>query len=189
MDLPNVSEWKTKPDEFAPVTSPDYRNSKSSIIKSESNIHQLPTEDSRYPWFSAIMSDSRYVTDYRNHCSANIPVGSQLITREWMTHNAEKIMETSRIRMAERTGYADIYKVPRPDDAYSMQCDPYKCIRTPVTNNRWAIGDIRPNSVPELFGTFVVSPSIQQQLGHKNIKTTVNYEGGRNTPSRMRVLQ
>jgi hypothetical protein len=187
MDLPNVSEWKIKPTEFAPITTPDYR--KSNSVKTLDDMHQLPTEDSRYPWFSAIMSDSRYVTDYRSKCSANIPVGSQLSTREWMIHNAKKIIETSRIRMAERSGYADIYKVPRPVDAYATQCDPYSCTRKPISDNRWAIGDLRPNSVPELFGTFIVSPSIQQQLGHKNIKTTMNYEGGRNTPSRMRVLQ
>jgi hypothetical protein len=189
MDLPNVNEWKIKPDQFAPVTAPDYRDFNASASKPVSDMHQLPSEDSRYPWFSAIMNDSRYVTDYRNKCSRNIPVGYQLSTREWMTHNAEKIIETSRIRMAERTGYADIYKVPRPDEAYATNCDPYSCTRNKISDTRWAIGDARPNIAPELFGTFIVSPSIQQQLGHKNIKTTVNYEGGRNTPSRMRVLQ
>jgi hypothetical protein len=150
-------------------------------------VSQLPTEDVRYPWFSAQMTDSRYVTDYRPRCAANIPCGSQNTTRAWMMQNGAQIIEVSRKRMAERSGYADIYKVPRMPEEYRTICDPYQCQRTPATSGGWAIGEGRPNPVPELFGTYVVEPSIEQQLGNKHVKGTTSYEGGRNTPSRMRV--
>ena len=187
--LPNVKKWHVKPTEFAPVTAPDYRTgaAASAPIKVPEQAPMAPTEDVRYPWFAAQMADSRYVTDYRNHCSANIPCGSQNKTREWMMRNAEEIIEVSRRRMAERSGYADIYRVPRMPEEYKTICDPYQCQRTPAVMGGWAIGEGRPNPVPHLFGTYLIEPSLEQQLGNKRVGGTITYEGGRNTPSRLRV--
>jgi hypothetical protein len=186
--LPNVKKWHVKPTEFAPVTTPDYSALNEKPINVPEQVAMMPTEDVRYPWYAAVMNDCRYATDYRNHCSVNVPVGSQNKTREWMVHNAEKIIDVSRRRMAERSGYADIYKVPRMPEEYAVRCDPYQCQRRPAVDGGWAIGDGRPNPVPHLFGTYAVEPSLEQQLGQKRCGLTTNYEGGRNTPSRMRVL-
>ena len=185
-----INQWPIKPTQFASITSPDYRNSADStfVRKEVIDNHQLPTEDVRYPWFSAQMSDGRYATDYRNHCSANIPYGSQNKTREWMMRNASEIIEVSRRRMAERSGYADIHAVPRMPEEYKTVCDAYQCQRTPAVSGGWAIGEGRPNPVPALFGTYVIEPSIEQQLGQKRTEGTHKYEGGRNTPSRLRVM-
>ena len=185
--LPIVKEWQIKQADFAPITSPDYRELNVNP-KMPQQVPMLPTEDTRYPWYAAQMSDSRYATDYRNRCSANIPVGSQNKTREWMMNNATNIIDVSRRRMAERSGYADIYKVPRMPEQGRVMCDAYQCERTVNQYNGWTMGDIRPNSVPELFGTYLIEPSIYQQMGKKKIGGTTTYEGGRNAPSRMRVL-
>lgn len=184
-----IKQWPVKPTEFAPLTVPDYRRLSDTTVSQNviTSTHQLPTEDARYPWYSAQMSDGRYVTDYRNHCSGNVPVGSQNKTREWMMRNAGEIIEVSRRRMAERSGYADIYKVQRMPEEYKTICDAYQCQRTPATSGGWAIGEGRPNPVPALFGTYVIEPSIEQQLGQKRTEGTRTYEGGRNTPSRLRV--
>jgi hypothetical protein len=50
------------------------------------------------------MADGRLVSDYRNHCSFNIPTGSQFATKEWMTKNATDIIRLGRERMAQKTG-------------------------------------------------------------------------------------
>ena len=186
--LPNINTWPVKPTDFAPTTAPDYRINQKKPITDVYTNHQIPTEDSRYPWYSAVMSDGRYVTDYRNHCSANIPTGSQLKTRQWMTQNAESIINASRLRMAERSGYADINVVSRPGDEYNVECDTYKCARRNVAgSDTWATGDRRPIIVPELFGTYLIGPSIKQKAGNANVALTSRYEGGRNTPSHMRL--
>ena len=184
-----IKPWPVKPMQFAPLTAPDYRRLTDDSISQNAITpsHQLPTEDVRYPWYAAQMTDSRYVTDYRPRCSANIPCGSQNKTREWMMHNASEIIEVSRKRMAERSGYADINKVPRMPEEYKTICDAYQCQRTPATTGGWAIGEGRPSTIPHLFGTYTIEPSIEQQLGQKLIGGTTRYEGGRNTPSRMRV--
>jgi hypothetical protein len=186
-----IKPWPVKPTEFAPLTAPDYRRlteGSPAVTTASAAGTQLPTEDVRYPWFAAQMADSRYVTDYRPRCAANIPCGSQNKTREWMMKNGSEIIEVSRRRMAERSGYADIYKVPRMSEEYRTICDPYQCQRTPATTGGWAIGEGRPNPAPELFGTYIIEPSIEQQLGNKRINVTSSYEGGRNTPSRLRIV-
>jgi hypothetical protein len=187
--LPAVNEWHIKPTEFAPVTAPDYRTTNVLRQKAVEQMPMIPAEDVRYPWYPAMMQDSRYVTDYRNHCSANIPVGSQNKTREWMINNATNIIDVSRKRVAERSGYADIYKVARMKEEARVVCDPYQCQRIQNNNSGWSFGDGRPSTVPELFGTYVVEPNLHQQLGKRprDILTTT-YEGGRNTPSHMRIV-
>ena len=166
-----IKQWPVKPTEFAPLTEPDYRRLSESTVSQNAVAasHQLPTDDVRYPWFSAQMTDSRYVTDYRPRCAANVPCGSQNKTREWMMHNASEIIDVSRKRMAERSGYADIYKVPRMPEEYRTICDAYQCQRTPATSGGWAIGEGRPNSVPALFGTYMIEPSLEQQRGQKHV--------------------
>ena len=47
-----------------------------------------PAPDNRYPAFAAQMQDGRLVTDYRNHCSRNVPAGAQFTTKKWMIQQA-----------------------------------------------------------------------------------------------------
>ena len=167
--------------EFAPVTSPDYRVEDRPALKSY-DLPQLPTEDSRYSGAAAMMYDGRIATDYRMHCSGNVAPAAQRKTKQWMIDNAEEIIAVSRTRMAERSAYTEM--VSRIPEQTTVTCGPYMCQTTVVNVN--GIGQGRPNAVPELFGTFVAEPTLEQRIASKNIGITSVYEGGRNTPSRLR---
>ncbi len=179
--LPNVAKWRVGAKEFAPVTSPDYRTDVLAP-KYISPSSTIPTEDSRYPGAAASMADGRIATDYRTHCHANVAPAAQRKTRQWMIDNAEEIINVSRARMAERSAYTEL--VPTMPEQTAVQCGPYMCQTTVLNAN--GIGQGRPNPVPELFGTFSMPPTFEQRLARKNISVTSTYEGGRNTPSRLR---
>ncbi len=127
------------------------------------------------------MEDGRLVTSYANHCSQNIPAGSQFSTKSWMTHNANEIIKVSRDRAAKNNGAIyglDDSVVPPPVSLVS--CSRSECSREP-TNRGGAIGTERaPQEMPELFGTW--DPRITTVSPKPNVAGTTNYEGGRNTP-------
>jgi hypothetical protein len=179
--LPSLTKWHVGANEFAPVSSPDYRRAEVAPVKSY-DMPQLPTADSRYPGAAAAMYDGRIATDYRMHCSANVAPAAQRKTKQWMIDNAEDIIAVSRSRMAERSAYTEL--VPRISEQTAVVCDTYKCQTSVVNPN--GIGQGRPNVVPELFGTFMVEPTLEQRVARKNVGVTTVYEGGRNTPSRLR---
>jgi hypothetical protein len=127
------------------------------------------------------MADGRLVTEYKNHCSRNIPTGSQFATKEWMTKNADDIIRVSRERMSKQTGSQyplDPSVVPPP--AMVVNCRTDDCTRT-FTEKAGGIGTERGDAeAPELFGTWTV-----QTLGSPAkpmVSLTTHFEGGRNTP-------
>ena len=148
-----------------------------------------PAYDSRYPGYAGPMEDARYGTDYRPHCSSNIPPPFQFGSKKWMIHNGEYIMNESRKRQAEFTGAALIGKnrpMPMPGFANISACSPFVCEMKETPDDYPArIGIYREGAeAPPLFGTFTVEPTrAESMLGRrKNIDITKKYEGGRNTP-------
>jgi len=190
------------PTRFASVTYPNYMLLDAAAIKYSGAEEMMPTIDARYPGLAATMSDSRIMTDYKPKCAANIPVEAQRGTKVWMQNNAEEIMNISRGRMAERIGVTSIYNVPGMPEEFVERCGPYNCGRESIaheaaTTKVWfgdsiqqkpfSLGQGRPNGLPELFGTFQAEATMAQKVAPKNINITTVYEGGRNTPSRLRV--
>ena len=142
------------------------------------NKYSLPLDvapDNRYPKSPAQMSDGRLVTDYANHCSQNIPAGSQFPTKQWLINNSEKIMEASRATQFPTTRPLDNSVIPPPSQI--IECKKYECNMTD-TKLQQGIGIERRTTTPDLFGTFNM-----QQFEQKpsNPMVTHYYEGGRNT--------
>jgi hypothetical protein len=170
--------------QFRLSTYPNYIE-KQPIAPIKRTVSQsVPTKDTgsvrdvRFPTWAAQMSDGRIQTDYRPQCSVNIPTGRQYATRQMMIHNAEKIIEKSRQRMAERTGAGGPFDSSvLPSHAVTMKCTPFEC--GIVETQKGGIGMERKEGCPELFGTF--SASTRGALPAPVTKTK-NYEGGRNTP-------
>ena len=141
-----------------------------------------PAIDNRYPAFAAQMQDGRLVTDYRNHCSRNIPAGSQFATKQWMVTHGEDIIRMSRQRQAEWTGAALGLANTVPPPADIVHSTPFNSEVMP-TGAAAGIGVARADAAaPDLFGTFTVAPSLAEtRANKKNIATTTKYEGGRNS--------
>jgi hypothetical protein len=150
-------------------------------IEDRQKFSTIPTQDSRFPGWAAPMADGRLVTDYKNHCSQNIPAGSQFATKKWLTENGTELTGIIRERLAKQTG--SIYGLDNsvvPPPVARVNCTRSECTRT-ATNAPGGIGVERaPADLPELFGTWdaritTVSPK-------PNVAGTSRYEGGRNTP-------
>lgn len=151
-------------------------------------ISTLPSEDNRYPAFSAKMSDARLITDYRSHCQTRSPYGAQGAVKAWMVHNAEEIMNLSRRRQVESTGH--MYGVIdfAPTAQQIQRCTQNECSITPGDQDGWGIVR-KEGPLPELFGTFQYSPNAQQVAMNKSYtKLTKRYEYGRNTGRRWENL-
>jgi hypothetical protein len=142
---------------------------------------QLPSPDSRFPGWAAPMADGRLVTEYKNHCSRNIPTGSQYATKEWMTKNASELIRISRERYSEQTGA--IYGLDKsvvPPPALIVRCKTNDCDRT-YTNATGGIGMERADAeAPELFGTW--ENEAMTSAPKAVVPLTTRFEGGRNTP-------
>jgi len=128
------------------------------------------------------MEDGRLVTEYKNHCSRNIPAGQQFPTKEWMTKNAIELIRLSRERLDYQTGAIyglDATVLPPP--AVIVMCQTDDCFRIP-TQLEGGIGLERADSIaPELFGTWdPVKLGATAPL--PEVEVTQRYEGGRNTP-------
>lgn len=141
-----------------------------------------PAPDNRYPAFAAQMQDGRLVTDYRNHCSRNVPAGAQFTTKKWMIHHADTIIAMSRQRQAEWTGAAIGLANTVPPPADIVHSTPFNNEVMP-TNAPGGIGVMRADAAaPALFGTFKINPSeAETRYNKKNIATTTYYQGGRNS--------
>jgi len=140
-----------------------------------------PTPDIRFPGWAAPMADGRLVTEYKNHCSRNIPTGSQFATKEWMTKNAEDIIRVGRERFSLQTGAQyglDSSVVPPP--ALLVECRTDNCTRT-LTDKPGGIGMERIGSdAPELFGTWTTQ--VLDLPPKPRVGLTTYFEGGRNSP-------
>lgn len=152
-------------------------------IRTSADAQQLPAPDSRFPGWAAPMSDARLVTDYRPHCSKNIPTGRQFPTKVWMQRNGSEIIEASRRIMATNMGAQlpfDGTVVPPPLTV--VDCKPGECSRI-STGAPNAIGvERRPEPVPELFGTFEPKAGWFAKVPERHVGLTTRFEGGRNTP-------
>lgn len=140
----------------------------------------LPTPDSRFPGWAAPMDDGRLITEYRTHCSENIPAGSQFPVKEWITKNADEIMRVSRVRQGEMAGAQynfDPSVVPPP--VALVKCDAMGCAMFP-TNTPNGIGTERVyDKSPHLFGTFELPKETAPRaiIGLNRV-----FENGRNSP-------
>jgi len=141
-----------------------------------------PAIDNRYPAFAAQMQDGRLVTDYRNHCSRNIPAGAQYTTKKWMVDHAEEIMDVSRKRQAEWSGASLPLANTVPPPADVVHSTPFGS-EVMSTGAIGGVGVMRADTpAPDLFGIFLVQPTIAEtRLNKKNISVTTKYEGGRNS--------
>lgn len=141
-----------------------------------------PAVDNRYPAYAAQMQDGRLVTDYRNHCSRNIPAGAQYTTKKWMVDHAEEIMDVSRKRQAEWSGASLRMANTVPPPADVVHSTPFESEVMP-TGAIGGVGLVRADTpAPALFGTFMVEPTVAEtRLNKKNISVTTKYEGGRNS--------
>lgn len=144
----------------------------------EGQYYVGPAPDARFPGWAAPMEDGRLATDYRPHCNRNIPAGQQFATHQWMTRNAEQIIQLSRQRQSEVAGANlgfDNTVVPPPDKV--VECNPFEC-RYQVTKLPYGIGTERREIVPDLFGTFNTQVREQTQSLPPITRT---FEGGRNS--------
>jgi hypothetical protein len=139
----------------------------------------IPIDDPRYPQYASMMADGRLATDYTSHCSKNIgqPKDGNGI-RNFLQHNADALIQTSRKRQADRAGaqFEKAMTVMGPREY--QRCSEYACTTT-VSDFNESLGIARTEPVPELFGTF--SEPDKRIPGYKNIQLTTVYEGGRNT--------
>jgi hypothetical protein len=167
----------TKPNYYAAIATANPFE-----VDAKGKAAQAPASDPRFPGWAGQMSDGRLVTDYRNHCSRNVPAGRQFATKEWMTKNAEELIRVSRQRQAEQAGAVfkfDSSVVPPPEQV--VECTPSDCTRT-VTQAPGGIGTERAGApCPFLFGTWDAAEGGTAPPA-ANVQGTRRYEGGRNTP-------
>jgi hypothetical protein len=142
-----------------------------------------PAPDNRYPAYSGHMEDAQNGTDYRPHCSSNLPPGTQFTTKLWQIHHTESLINLSRQRQAEWSGSSLPLAKTIPPPAVMVFSSPFENELVP-TQYRAGLGVERADSkTPPLFGTFVVPPTPKELCGNtKNIALTKRYQGGRNTP-------
>ncbi len=139
-----------------------------------------PTPDARFSGWAAPMSDGRVGTDYRPKCEANMPVGTQFATRQFMQRNASEIMHLSRKRQAQQTGAGLSFdsRTDVPAASY-VRCSPNECKMMPNVSGGVGVERIEGSS-PDLFGTFAMSRA--SWMTPATPSGTTRYEGGRNTP-------
>jgi hypothetical protein len=141
-----------------------------------------PVEDNRYPAYSGIADDARFGTDYRPHCYQNTPPGAQFMTKQWLTHNSNEIIQLSRKRQVEWTGASLPMANTCPPPADIVHSTPFYNEVQP-SGAPFGIGVERADAkAPVLFGTFQIPPTRQEILSNtKKIGVTHRYEGGRNS--------
>jgi hypothetical protein len=145
-----------------------------SKFENELNIDYAP--DNRYSKWPAVMSDGRFTTDYKSNCTKNIPVGSQYPTKQWLQHNATKLIDLNRNKLLPTTRTLDISVVPPPKNI--LVCNTHAC-SLKATGINGSIGTERSNGKsPELFGTFSEQ---SYEIKPHNAMLTHFEEGGRNT--------
>jgi hypothetical protein len=164
---------------FRKVSQPNVYDSYSKVKINESQF-KLPMDnapDNRYNKWPAIMSDGRLATSYNNHCSQNIPTGSQYPTKHWLINNSQNIIEYSRKHQFPITRSLD--KSVLPSASQMLDCSKSEC-KFQETKHENSVGIERlNNSTPELFGTFGLQEFEEKP---KNPMVTNYFEGGRNTP-------
>jgi hypothetical protein len=154
-------------------------NLPTSHVSKPSMTAGLPTEDSRFPGWAAVMTDGRLVTDYRSSRETNIPVRAQEKTRIWLQQNADEIIRISRTRAAQNTGM--IYGLDKDTlvpAASFIKCSAATCQRTEGALH--GIGTERIEETPYLFGTYEAPIGLRMAPSPKT-PLTRHSEGGRNS--------
>ena len=162
----------------SPKVSPydSFNSIKVSINKFESELNIDYAGDNRYSKWPALMSDGRFTTDYKSNCTKNIPYGSQYPTKQWLQHNATKLIYLNRNKLLPITRTLDISVIPPPKQV--LQCTKYGC-SLKSTNINGSIGVERlTGKSPELFGTFSEQG---YEIKPMNAILTHHEEGGRNS--------
>lgn len=168
----------TQPNYYYGITPSEAKSTAYKTAVSQRNT--FPTPDSRFPGWAAPMADGRLVTDYRPHCNENIPSGQQFPVKEWMTKNADDIIQLSRERQVRMTGaiYGDDSTVVPPPESV-VKCTPVECTIM-GTGLQDGIGTERVyDKAPELFGTFDFP---RQRAPRAKVGLNREFENGRNTP-------
>ena len=158
----------------------EYSNIRSAVVPPKFT-HPIP--DARYPAYAGMAEDARFGTDYRPHCTQNMPAGTQFTTKQWMIRHATDIMDISRRRQSEWTGAALPMANTVPPPADIVHSTPFDSEIQP-SGAPFGIGVERSDAkAPGLFGTFSIPPTdAERRLNGKNIALTTRYEGGRNSP-------
>lgn len=140
--------------------------------------------DNRFRAYAGPMADGRLVTDYRDKCVTRAPPGTQFAVKEWIVANTDEIITISRERQVQNTGASMGVANTELPPALIQQCTPTGC-GIQATGYQDGIGIERTDVAPELFGTFMFTPSMATLARNKNftaLNTTIGY--GRNTPTR-----
>lgn len=153
--------------------------------KQAKRVNEPPMEaarDSRYPAYAGVMEDGHFVTDYRPHCSYNVPPGTQYSTKLWMVHHADSITQLARSRQSEWTGAGLPIPDTAPPPAVLAYSSPFEN-ELLTTNYKGGLGTERTDAkAPPLFGTYRIPPtSAEIRMNTKNISLTQQGSGGRNT--------
>lgn len=176
-------------DGFARVTYPilfnppafgtEYRNARREYVPPK---FTHPVEDNRYPAYAGVANDARFGTDYRPKCTQNTPAGSQFMTKQWLMHNSQEIVELSRRRQSEWTGATLPMANTMPPPETIVHSTPFDNELQP-SGARNGIGVERADAkAPILFGTFQIPPTREEIMANsKRIALTKKYEGGRNS--------
>lgn len=162
-----------------PKFGTEYRNFRAEYVPPKNTE---PVENNRYSAYAGIADDARYATDYRPHCTQNTPAGQQFMTKQWMVHHSDSIMNVSRQRQSEWTGASLPMANTVPPPAMIVHSTPFEN-EIQASGAKFGIGIERSDSkAPILFGTFQIPPTRQEVLNNKKyISLTHKYEGGRNS--------
>ena len=162
-----------------PPNGSEYINARREYVPPK-NTEPIP--DSRYPAFAGMAEDARFTTDYRAHCTQNTPAGQQFMTKQWLVHHGNSIIELSRKRQSEWTGANLPMANTVPPPAMIVHSTPFDS-ELQASGAKFGIGVERADTkAPVLFGTFQIPPSRQELMNNKkNIALTHDYQGGRNS--------
>ena len=172
----------TEPNLFHnPPFGTEYKVAQKAYVPAFKDVY--PARDNRYSAYAGKMQDGRLVTDYRPHCTKNIPPADQFTTKLWMINHATDVIDESRRRQVEWTGASlpMANTVPPPADIVHSNVFYSEVNSTGFKNG---IGVERANApAPMLFGTFSYEPTMSEiRNNRKDISLTKYYEGGRNSP-------
>jgi hypothetical protein len=170
----------TYPNYYAkqPRTGTEYRQAR----RLEVTPSMEPPKDNRYEAYAGPMAEAAFGTDYRPHCSYNLPPGTQFNTKQWMVAHADSLIHLTRQRQSEWTGASLPMAKTVPPPADVVFSSPFEN-EVVATHYRNGLGVERMGAeAPSLFGTFVVPPTPAEiQSNVKHIALTTNYQGGRNS--------
>jgi hypothetical protein len=166
------------------VRQPSYAVVREETMREIESTKTVPAPDNRFLAYAAILEDGRLVTDYRDKCVTRAPPGTQFAVKNWTVHNADQIMEISRLRQVQNTGQALGTADTEVPPAQFQECSPRGCSIYSSGYSK-GIGIERTDIAPPLFGTFTFPPS-QATLAKNKYSISLNktIEYGRNTPMR-----